>query len=41
MNMDGKDYLRMVPNAQDGDPEELCAAVVHAHAEMLFTISLR
>jgi Fic family protein len=40
-NMDQKDYLRMVSNAQDGDPEELCGAVAFTQAEMLFTISLR
>jgi Fic family protein len=40
-NMDRKDYLRMVSNAQDGDPEELCGAVSLTQAEMLFTINLR
>lgn len=40
-NMDRKDYLRMVSNAQDGDPKELCGAVAFTQAEMLFTMSLR
>ena len=41
VDMDRKDYLRMVSNAADGDPEELCEAVVHTQAEMLFTTSFR
>jgi Fic family protein len=41
VNMDREDYLRMVSNAQDGDPEELCEEVAHTQAEMLFTISVR
>lgn len=41
VNMDREDYLRMVSNAQDGDPEELCEAVALTQAEMLFTISER
>ena len=41
INMDRNDYLRMVSNAQDGDPEELCAEVAHTQREMLFTIGAR
>ena len=41
IDMDRKDYLRMVSNAQDGKPEELCESVVLTQAEMLFTISSR
>lgn len=41
VDIDNKDYFRMVSNAQDGKPEELCEKVVLTEAEMLFTISLR
>ena len=41
MNMDREDYFRMVSNAQDGEPEELCRDVAHTQAEMLFVISQR
>lgn len=41
VDMDRMDYLRMVKNAQGGDPNELCEAVAFTQAEMLFTISTR
>jgi hypothetical protein len=34
-------YLKMVSDAQDGKPDELCEAVALTQAEMLFAISPR
>lgn len=41
VDMDRKDSLQMVSDAQDGKPEELCMNVAQTQAEMLFTLSLR
>ena len=38
---DREDYYRMVSDAADGNPEELCEKVALTEAEMLFTIRLR
>jgi hypothetical protein len=40
-DMDRTDYLKMVSDAQDGKPEELCEAVAFTQWEMLFTVNLR
>ncbi|KAL9121672.1 MAG: hypothetical protein Q9187_001771 [Circinaria calcarea] len=41
VSIDRKDYYRMVSDAADGKPEELCEIVALTQAEMLFTIGLR
>ncbi|OBT78305.1 hypothetical protein VF21_03027 [Pseudogymnoascus sp. 05NY08] len=40
-SLDRKDYLGMISEAQDGDPEGLCTHVAQTALDMMFTISLR
>lgn len=40
-DLDRMDYLGMVSEAQDGEPEGLCTYVVQTALDMMFTISLR
>lgn len=40
-DLERMDYLSMVSEAQDGEPEGLCSYVAQTALDMMFTISLR
>lgn len=40
-DLERMDYLNMISEAQDGEPEGLCTFVAQTALDMMFTISLR
>jgi hypothetical protein len=36
-----EDYLKMISDAQDGKPKDLCTAVTQTQLEMMWEVSMR